>query len=187
MALTRSLLSPFSLSQVTGTGPREGGRLLLFRRRRPSSSSPSTAAAVVSRVVVTNNNRRFVRAAAAEEEGGGGGGQMEKRDEERQQRARLSAPMLLKRVLSGDPYGERPRSPRCFFFFSFFFSFFFFSLFRYKITEREIQNLFFFFFILHHTDRYARPATPRRTRVVGYVPQRPVLRRRGPHHVVFSG
>ena len=107
MALSRSLLSPFALSQVTGTGPREGGRLLLFRRHRPSS--PSTAAAVVSRVVLNNNNnnnRRFVRAAAAEEEEG----QMEKRDEERQQRARLSAPMLLKRVLSGDPYGERPRA-----------------------------------------------------------------------------
>ena len=153
MALTRSLLSPFtSLSQVTGTGPREGGRLLLFRRHRPSS--PSTAA--VSRVVVTNNNnnRRFVRAAAAEEEEG----QMEKRDEERQQRARLSAPMLLKRVLSGDPYGERPRAraPRCFFFFSFFF---FFSLFRYKIslTERYKTSCF----LLLHTSSNGQVCSPR--------------------------
>ena len=159
MALTRSLLSPFtSLSQVTGTGPREGGRLLLFRRHRPSS--PSSAAAVVpSRVVVTNNNnnnnnRRFVRAAAAEEEEG----QMEKRDEERQQRARLSAPMLLKRVLSGDPYGERPRAraPRCFFFFSFFF---FFSLFRYKIslTERYKTSCF----LLLHTSSNGQVCSPR--------------------------
>ncbi|CAL6313277.1 unnamed protein product [Bathycoccus prasinos] len=111
MALTRSLLSPFSLSQMAEQGGR-GGRLLLFR----SSSSRTCGGKSAFNSILRggggfgrpSSKKAFSAQVARAESEQEGGGQMERQQQQQpEQRVSMtSSPMrgLLSRMLS-DPYG----------------------------------------------------------------------------------
>ncbi|CAL6325076.1 unnamed protein product [Bathycoccus prasinos] len=111
MALTRSLLSPFSLSQMAEQGGR-GGRLLLFR----SSSSRTCGGKSAFNSILRggggfgrpSSKKAFSAQVARAESEQEGGGKMERQQQQQpEQRVSMtSSPMrgLLSRMLS-DPYG----------------------------------------------------------------------------------
>ena len=123
MALTRSLLSPFSLSQMAEQGGRGGG-LLLFR----SSSSRTCGGKSAFNSILRggggfgrpSSKKAFSAQVARAESEQEGGGQMERQQQQQQPEQRVSmtsSPMrgLLSRMLS-DPYGgKRARFPVLFF------------------------------------------------------------------------
>lgn len=163
MALTRSLLTPFSLSQMAEQGGRGGG-LLLFR----SSSSRTCGGKSAFNSILRggggfgrpSSKKAFSAQVARAESEQEGGGQMERQQQQQpEQRVSMtSSPMrgLLSRMLS-DPYGGK-RYARFVLFFCLLFVFFFFLArisrkmrsfdFRYKNWRERYESKIFSFIFL---------------------------------------